>query len=195
MREGYARAGAGVSERIGSVAARDSDQSIADRRTGLPRCYVASPLGFTEAGRDYYRRVYLPALATVVSPVDPWALTSEAENGAAIAEGRQREMALTIGRRNAEAIRSSELLVAYLDGQEPDSGTVAELGYGAALGLVCFGLRSDLRRHGEEGVALNLQLEAFVIENGGEVVAGLDELVDVIGRWAAASSQRATGPT
>jgi nucleoside 2-deoxyribosyltransferase len=166
--------------------------SATPRQSELPRCYVASPLGFTEAGRDYYRRVYLPRLATVVSPVDPWALTSEAEYGTAIAEGRQREMALRIGRRNSQAIRSCELLVAYLDGQEPDSGTVAELGYGAALGLVCFGLRSDLRRHGEEGVALNLQLEAFVIESGGQVVAGLDELVDVIGRWAATPSRRAT---
>ena len=166
------------------------------RRPGeLPRCYVASPLGFTEAGRDYYRRTYLPALATVVSPVDPWALTSEAEYGGALAEGRQREMALAIGRRNSAAIRSCELLAAYLDGQEPDSGTVAELGYGAAAGLTCFGLRSDLRCHGEEGVALNLQLEAFMIESGGGLVGALEELVDAIGRWAAASSRPARGTT
>ena len=26
-----------------------------------PRCYVASPLGFTAAGRHWYREVYLPA--------------------------------------------------------------------------------------------------------------------------------------
>jgi hypothetical protein len=40
-----------------------------------PRCYVASPLGFTEAGRCYYGDVYLPALNSVVTPVDPWSLT------------------------------------------------------------------------------------------------------------------------
>ena len=40
-----------------------------------PRCYVASPLGFTEAGRRYYADVYLPALAEVVTPVDPWTLS------------------------------------------------------------------------------------------------------------------------
>jgi nucleoside 2-deoxyribosyltransferase len=143
----------------------------------LRRCYLASPFGFTEAGRDYYARVYLPALAAVVTPVDPWALTSAEEIAAARAAGTERRVALEIGRRNAEAIRGCELLVAYLDGQEADSGTVAELGYGAALGLRCFGLRSDLREAGEPGVALNLQVEAFIAQSGGIVCSTLEELV------------------
>jgi nucleoside 2-deoxyribosyltransferase len=141
------------------------------------RCYVASPLGFTEAGRDYYERVYLPALATVVEPVDPWSL------GAMVPESTgERERALAIGRRNIEAIRSCQVLVAHLDGQEPDSGTVAELGYGAALGLRCFGLRSDLRQSGEPGVAVNLQVEAFIVDSGGTIAATLAELVAELGR-------------
>jgi nucleoside 2-deoxyribosyltransferase len=140
-----------------------------------PRCYIASPLGFTEAGRDYYQRVYLPALAAVVTPVDPWALDMHVPPDA---NGRDR--ALAIGRSNIEAIRSCELLVAHLDGQEPDSGTVAELGYGAALGLRCFGLRSDLRQSGEPGVAVNLQVETFVVDSGGAMVATLEELVTAL---------------
>ena len=119
-----------------------------------PRCYLASPLGFTEAGRDYYHRVYLPALAGVVEPVDPWSLTTEDEVGAAQAAGRAREMSLEIGGRNIEAIRSSEMLIAYLEGQEPDAGTVAELGFAAGLDLPCFGLRSDFREAGESGVVV-----------------------------------------
>ena len=146
----------------------------------LPRCYVAGPFGFTEAGRYYYREVYLPALATVVTPVDPWALTSASELVEARTAGRQREMALEIGRRNAEAIRSSALLAASLDGQEPDSGTVAELGFAAALGKPCFGLRSDLRESGEEGIALNLQVVALAIDSGGAIVATLAELVEAL---------------
>lgn len=148
--------------------------------SGPPRCYVASPLGFTEAGREYYVDVYLPALATVVTPVDPWALTGEHEIVEARAGGRQREMALEMARRNAEAIRSSELLAAFLDGQEPDSGTVVELGYAAALGKRCFGLRSDLRQAGEDGVPLNLQVVAFAIESGGAIVSTLAELVEAL---------------
>jgi nucleoside 2-deoxyribosyltransferase len=141
-----------------------------------PRCYIASPLGFTEAGRDYYARVYLPALRSVVTPVDPWSLDTFTPPDAS-----DRERALAIGRANAEAIRSCELLVAHLEGQEPDSGTVAELGFGAALGLRCFGLRSDVRQSGEPGVAVNLQVETFVLESGGAIVATLRELVTALG--------------
>jgi nucleoside 2-deoxyribosyltransferase len=136
------------------------------------RCYVASPLGFTEAGRDYYERVYLPALATVVEPVDPWSLGAVPPPRAT-----ERDRALAIGRANIEAIRSCELLVAQLDGQEPDSGTVAELGYGAGLGLRCYGVRSDMRQSGEPGVAVNLQVETFVVDSGGAMYATLEELV------------------
>jgi nucleoside 2-deoxyribosyltransferase len=147
--------------------------------TARVRCYVASPLGFTEAGRHYYARVYLPALAQVVEPVDPWTLTNADEFAAAAVAGvhAQRAVALQAGRRNADAIRSCPLLVAYLEGQEPDSGTIVEVGYACGLGLTCFGLRSDLRVAGEPGVALNLQVESLIIASGGAVVASLDALV------------------
>ena len=84
------------------------------------------------------------------------------------------------------AIRSSALLVAFLEGQEPDSGTVAELGYAAALGKPCFGLRSDLRQTGEDGVAVALQVEAFVVASGGMIATTLVDLVDEL-RVAAGS--------
>src|SRR3954451_4937898 len=130
-----------------------SSQSAAmeARQASLPRCYVASGLGFNEAGRHYYEHVYLPALRTVVTPADPWALTTPEEVAAAGAAGHEAEFALEIGRRNAEAIRGCRMLVAHLDGQEVDSGTAAEVGFGAALGLRCFGLRTDLRQSGEPG--------------------------------------------
>jgi nucleoside 2-deoxyribosyltransferase len=143
-----------------------------------PRCYVASPLGFSETTRPYYRDVLLPALGELVECVDPWSLTPEEEVAAAHAEGREREMALEIGRRNIEAIRSSSMLVAQLDGQEPDSGTVAELGYAAGLGLQCWGVRSDFRQAGEAGVPLNLQVVSFVQASGGTIEPSLDALLE-----------------
>ncbi len=146
------------------------------------RCYVAGPLGFTEPGRRYHEEVYLPALAAVVEPVDPWALTTPEELARARAQGRQRELALEIGRRNAAAIRSCRLLVAHLDGQEVDSGTAAEVGYAAALGLACFGWRSDLRDAGEPGVRINLQLESFIVGSGGTIAGSLDELLTELAR-------------
>lgn len=145
-----------------------------------PRCYVASPLGFTESGRHYNQHVLIPALAAVVEPIDPWAAPGSPADGHRGPEpglARPRRLALDIGRGNAQAIRSCALLVALLEGQEIDSGTAAEVGYAAALGLTCFGLRSDLRRHGEDGVTVNLQVEAFIEDSGGEVVGSLDALV------------------
>jgi nucleoside 2-deoxyribosyltransferase len=135
-----------------------------------PRCYVASGLGFTEAGRRYYADVYLPALATVVTPVDPWTLGDAAVGSA------------EIGRRNAEAIESCTLLAAHLDGQEVDSGTAAEIGYAAAKGLRCFGLRTDMRQSGEPGATVNLQVEHFIVASGGSIAASLDELINELRR-------------
>lgn len=147
-----------------------------------PRCYVASPLGFTASGRDWNERVLLPALAAVVQPVDPWTLATVAELEQARSDGRERELALEIGLRNAAAIRSCRLLAAVLDGQELDSGTAAEVGYATALGLRCVGLRTDLRQAGEQGVAVNLQVEAFIVSSGGAIVTTLEDLVDVLRR-------------
>jgi nucleoside 2-deoxyribosyltransferase len=142
-----------------------------------PRCYVASPLGFSEAGRDYYAQRYLPALAEHVEPVDPWTLSLPAEFDAACAEGREQAFGIEVGARNAEAIRGAQLLIAQLDGQEVDAGTAAEVGYAAALGLHCIGVRSDLRSSGEPGMRVNLQLEAFIVLSGGFIAGALDELV------------------
>jgi nucleoside 2-deoxyribosyltransferase len=139
-------------------------------------------LGFSEAGRHYYANVYRPALSAVVDVVDPWELTTDAEIAAAHDRGLGREMALEAGRRNAEAIRRCSLLAAFLDGQEPDAGTVAEVGFAVGLGIRCFGLRSDLRDSGEPGVRINLQVEAFIAQSGGAIVSTLDELVACIGQ-------------
>jgi nucleoside 2-deoxyribosyltransferase len=147
-----------------------------------PRAYIASPLGFSEAGRSYYAERYLPALREHVEPADPWALSLPHEFDRARQEGREREFGLEIGARNADAIRGAQLVVAQLDGQEVDAGTAAEVGYAAALGLPCLGVRSDLRCSGEPGMRVNLQLEAFIALSGGFVAGSLDELV---GRLAA----------
>ena len=146
-----------------------------------PRCYVASALGFTGAGAHYYEHVYLPALRAVVEPVDPWALTSAEEVAEARAARREREFALEIGRRNADAIRGCTLLAAHLDGQEIDGGTAAEVGFAAALGLRCFGLRTDIRENGEPGVSVNLQVEHFIVASGGVLCGSLDSLVAALG--------------
>ena len=105
----------------------------------------------------------------------------------------RRRLALEIGRRNTAAIGTCSLLAAFLDGQEVDAGTAAEVGYAAALGLRCFGLRTDLRQAGEPGVRINLQLESFILESGGTISGTLDELVAALqGAVAGAPARRAS---
>jgi len=142
-----------------------------------PRCYLASPLGFSEAGRHYYTQQYLPALIEHVDPVDPWTMTEPEEFAKAAAEDRMHAFGIEVGARNAAAIYAAHLLIAQLDGQEVDAGTAAEVGYAAALGLPCIGVRSDLRLSGEPGMRVNLQLEAFIVLSGGFVAGSLQELV------------------
>jgi nucleoside 2-deoxyribosyltransferase len=80
------------------------------------------------------------------------------------------------------------LLAASLDGQECDSGTAAEVGFAAALGITCFALRSDRRETGERGTRTSLQLEAFIVQSGGAVVESLDQLVRALEDTARTSS-------
>jgi nucleoside 2-deoxyribosyltransferase len=148
--------------------------------TPRPRCYVASPLGFTEAGRHYYNEVYLPALSEVVEAVDPWSFTTPQELEAAERDDAWPQLNARIGARNAESIRSCTLLAAHLDGQEVDAGTAAEVGFGAALGLRCYGLRGDWREAGEKGAAVNLQVESFIVLSGGRIVPDLAHLVQAL---------------
>jgi nucleoside 2-deoxyribosyltransferase len=143
-----------------------------------PRCYIASPLGFSEATRGYYQREYLPALARRVVTVDPWALTSKDEVARAEREGTLRAFFLEVSERNATAIARSDLLIAHLDGQEVDSGTAAEIGYAVGLGKPVLGIRSDLRQAGEPEMAVNLQVEGLIVHSGGFIASGLEELLD-----------------
>ncbi|HEU4944495.1 MAG TPA: nucleoside 2-deoxyribosyltransferase [Solirubrobacterales bacterium] len=153
------------------------------------RCYVASPLGFSEAGRHYYAEVLLPALSKLIEPVDPWDLVSEQEITAALNVGREEGLTAEIGRRNIDALKSCKLLVAILDGQELDSGTAAEIGYASALGIVCLGLRTDARRSGEFGARINLQVEAFLVGSGGVLTDSLEALLVALAEAAQAVGQ------
>jgi nucleoside 2-deoxyribosyltransferase len=149
---------------------------------GRISCYVASPLGFSEAGRLYYSTVLMPALSEVVEPVDPWSLVPQDQIAEAAERGEEARIARTIGDANREALESCEFLVAVLDGQEIDAGTAAEVGYGSARGLRCFGLRTDYRQSGEPGATVNLQVEAFITFSGGRIASSLDDLISDLRR-------------
>jgi nucleoside 2-deoxyribosyltransferase len=102
--------------------------------------YVASPLGFSEAGNAFYRDVLIPLLQRLGHHVvDPWTLTDRRKLDAVSAmpygpERRDewRRLNAEIARTNHAAIDRCDALVAVLDGVDVDSGTAAEIGYAFA---------------------------------------------------------------
>jgi len=153
------------------------------------KLYVASPLGFSEAGRQFYYDRLLPRLAAAGCEIlDPWTLTDAAKIKAAsdMPYGQDkrdawRKLCAEIGRNNAEAIADCDALLAVLDGSDVDSGTAAEIGFAFALKKRIVGYRSDFRLAGDnDGAIVNLQVEYFIRESGGTIVTELDAIADAL---------------
>jgi|SRR5215469_10497415 len=149
------------------------------------KLYVASPLGFSKAGRDFYYRTLIPLLHSRGCEIlDPWALTSEAKIAAVVSlpfgsERREawRVLNVEIGHTNTDAIARADALFAVLDGVDVDSGTAAEIGCAFAWKKKILGYRGDTRLLGEnEGALVNLQVEYFIRASGGTIVTDLDSI-------------------
>ena len=142
--------------------------------------YLASPLGFTPAGRAWHDGVLVPALeAAGWRVLDPWAMSADL-----FVPGGDLSLSNALcAQRNADAIRSAAAVLAVLDGPDVDSGTAAEVGYACALGVRVVGLRTDLRTSGDNAAAtVNLQVEGFVVQSGGALVFTVDDAVETLGR-------------
>ena len=162
------------------VPARPSDPA-----TKKPAAYLASPLGFSEVGRSFYERTLLPLVKEMgFEALDPWSLTPEALIRPVLAlpygeekRARWQRLNQVIGQNNAEAIRRCDVVIAVLDGTDVDSGTASEIGYAAALGKRIPGYRGDFRLSADnEGSIVNLQVEYFIRQRGGEIVSSIDLL-------------------
>jgi nucleoside 2-deoxyribosyltransferase len=139
----------------------------------VSRVYVAGPLGFSAATQGYYGDVLLPAVrAAGFEPLDPWAdPDAPAEFAAAhdMVDPEERRAAFRrintrLASANEAMIRAADAVLAILDGPDVDSGTAAEVGFAAALGKPCVGLRLDFRRTGDnEGATVNLQVEHWLV--------------------------------
>jgi nucleoside 2-deoxyribosyltransferase len=148
------------------------------------KVYVASPLGFTAATRDYYERRVLGGLRDAgCVPLDPWAGQDGPPDGPPDGADRAALAAwsLRVGQRNAQLIDESDAVLAILDGPDVDSGTAAEVGYAAARGKPIAGVRDDLRQAGDNlGVTVNLQVEYFIRSTGGAIAHSLEEGIECL---------------
>ena len=149
------------------------------------RVYVASPLGFAEAGRHFSEAVLLPFIRGLGYDVlDPWAFIDPRRVAAvrAMPDGAERRdvwrrLNREIGATNRAAIDAARGVVAVLDGVDVDSGTAAEIGYAFARGKLIVGYRGDFRLSADnEGGIVNLQVEYFIRESGGTIVDRYEDL-------------------
>jgi nucleoside 2-deoxyribosyltransferase len=156
----------------------------------VSKIYLASPYGFTQSTKEFLREIKLKLAQRQHEVMDPWEL---GEPLFKIFERRSRglgpkrrirerqEFNRQIGELNRRTIESVEVVVAALDGPDVDSGTASEVGFAFANGKTIFGYRNDLRRTGEDGAIVNLQVQYWIEESGGQIVKSIPNLLDALG--------------
>ena len=169
------------------------------------RIYLASPLGFSEAGRHFYNTVLIPHVRGLGCEVlDPWTLTDARKirrvQGMPYGRAKReawRKLNLEMGATNRAAIDAAQGVVAVLDGTDVDSGTAAEIGYAFARGKRIVGYRGDFRLSADnEGSTVNLQVEYFIRASGGAIVERYQDLGRALGsamRLRRSAARRAAG--
>ena len=157
------------------------------------RIYLAGPLGFSEIGRAFMPRLNDALTALGHEVLDPWTLTDTAavqrmDYGPARRDA-WRALNRVIGANNRAAIDRADAVLAVLDGADVDSGTAAEVGYAFARGKKILGYRGDFRLSADnDGATINLQVEYFIRESGGDIIAAIADLSDALARLATARS-------
>ena len=106
--------------------------------------YLASPLGFTDAGQEFMKQKLSPMLKnlglTILNPWDSLEFTSiQMKKILTITNYDERVSHLKslnneIAKENEEMINKSDIIIAVLDGTDVDSGVAAEIGYAFANG-------------------------------------------------------------
>ena len=134
--------------------------------------YLAGPL-FTQAERSWNLR-----FAGLISSAGHSVFLPQAEVLAI-----ETLDAETIFRLDVDGVRSSDAVIAVLDGADPDSGTSFECGLAFALGLPIVIVRTDFRAGGDalpgqKLVTVNLMLAqaATAVVNQPSPIGSLDEL-------------------
>lgn len=160
---------------IGQTASKTTEKSAM-------KIYLASPLGFSQVGREFYYGRLVPEIIRLGYEVlDPWKLTDQAKIDAVknmpYGEAKRdawRALNVEIGGNNRAGIDRSDAVFAVLDGVDVDSGTAAEIGYTFARGKPILGYRGDFRLSADnEGSTVNLQVEYFIRQSGGDIITSL----------------------
>jgi nucleoside 2-deoxyribosyltransferase len=132
------------------------------------KVFLAAPL-FNEAEREFNSKI---AKKLRENRFEVW-LAQEAHF---IEQGTYEEKKM-IYEDDILALKTSDAVVAVLDGAEVDTGVAYEMGYAKALGKPILGLKTDYRTFsGIEEV--NLMLEVPLIK----ICKNLDDIIDFLGK-------------
>jgi nucleoside 2-deoxyribosyltransferase len=157
---------------------------------GKKRIYLAGPLGFSEGG-NVFKETLTNTIANLgYEVIDPFKLTPESKfqeiDRLPTLERKQRAWKILnpqIARRGQQAIDNCDLVFAVLDGPDVDSGTAAEIGYAYARNKPILGYRGDFRLASDNsGAIINLQVEYFISESGGEIVVHTSSIPKALSR-------------
>lgn len=145
-----------------------------------PKCYFASPLGFSEVTKEWYQAL-LKEAGEFVLPIDPFAHASKyhieaifSEKDLAARKLKWNEMA----KDNFCLIEESDMIVIVLDGEPPDTGMANEAGFAYAMNyfgikkMPIIGYRNDVRSGGDGELGFNAMFLPGMIETGGGEVRG-----------------------
>jgi len=127
--------------------------------------YVAGPL-FSTPERWYLERVAEALEAGGYRTFLP-------HRDAGLVKSGSYEERYRIFSKDIEALKSCDMCVALLSGQDHDSGTSAELGYLYALGKPCFGISDDKR-------AFLNNIIWGICDYGKQIVRTVDELLEMV---------------
>lgn len=135
------------------------------------RLYLAAPL-FSEAERQFNRQLQhlLSSYFELYVPQEHGGLFAEMVRGGT----DPTEAARRIFSWDITAIGQCDLILIVLDGRTVDEGAAFEVGYGYAIGKLCYGLQTDPRRLVPSGN--NPMIEQALAY----IFHGLEELAD----WA-----------
>lgn len=140
-----------------------------------PVGYIASPYGFAESTKDFYYKRLLPLVSRYVAVIDPWAV--DVTRILSAPKQRQVELWLDHGDYHLDVIAErAKIVIAGLDQEPPDNGTIIEVAWAAAHRIPVIGYRGDLRTTGEDGLPYNLMVGAAIRRSGGVAVGSLTEL-------------------
>jgi len=149
------------------------------------KIYLASPLGFSEVGREFTHTKIIPLIESmgyiVINPFrfgDSEMIQSVVELPFGEEKRRKwKEVNRILGKNNAKDIKECSGILAVLDGVDIDSGTASEIGFAAALGKPILGYRGDFRLSSDnEGSIVNIQVEYFIKMNGGKIITQIADL-------------------